>query len=335
MASRSTDSDELEKTWYEKPDLIRAFVEIRPQYEQLCSEIEYILRERMNDTDIEYSAITSRAKTLRSFVEKLSRKQYDDPLQDVPDLAGVRLVYLYKSDRPKIERIIESEFAVIEKEDKVGEQDADRFGYGALHYLVRLGRKSSGARYDRLKDMVCEIQVRTALQDAWAIISHHLNYKQESDVPRFLQRELNSLSAMLENSDGQFDEIRKKREAYKDEVKKELKNKGEILDRELNLDSFVEFLNSRFPEKKLAIKDEHISWILSVAAKYGYTSLSDLDRLLNCTEIARKAMAAEKATQYAVVEMARAIALKHPEYRASGWSEEGRELLHRYEKLCS
>ena len=33
--------------------------------------------------------------------------------------------------------------------------------------------KSAAARY--LKGMICEIQVRNVLQDAWAIIDHHLS----------------------------------------------------------------------------------------------------------------------------------------------------------------
>lgn len=156
MDTQFTEPDELAKIWDKNPQVIRSFIEIRPQYEQLCSEINYILIKRMNDSGIEYSAITSRAKSLKSFAEKLPRKHYDEPFKEVADIAGVRLVYLYKSDRPKIEEIIEAEFEVLEKVDKVDKQDADKFGYGAIHYLVNLGRKSSGARYDDLKELVCE-----------------------------------------------------------------------------------------------------------------------------------------------------------------------------------
>jgi Uncharacterized protein conserved in bacteria len=143
VKSLPADDDEVSRTWNERPDIIRQFIEARPQYEQLCSEVAYILKKRMDSSGIEYSAITSRAKTPKSFTEKLSRKQYEDPLTDFTDLAGVRLVFLYRSDQPRIESIIESEFEVLEKIDKVEEQEPDRFGYGALHYLINLGRKSS------------------------------------------------------------------------------------------------------------------------------------------------------------------------------------------------
>jgi ppGpp synthetase/RelA/SpoT-type nucleotidyltranferase len=97
MTSKSKDFDELENTWKEKPDIILAFIKARYQYEQLCNEIGYILTKRLDENNIEYSAITSRAKTLKSFSEKISRKDYKNPLKDITDLAGVRVVYLYKN----------------------------------------------------------------------------------------------------------------------------------------------------------------------------------------------------------------------------------------------
>jgi ppGpp synthetase/RelA/SpoT-type nucleotidyltranferase len=336
MASQAADSDELAKTWDERPQVIRAFIEIRPQYEQLCSEVAYILSKRMDDRGIEYSAITSRAKTLKSFAEKLSRKHYDEPLKDVTDLAGVRLVYLYKSDRSIIEEIIESEFEVIEKVDKVEEQEVDKFGYGALHYLIHLGRKSSGARYDDLKGMICEIQVRTVLQDAWAIIDHHLSYKQESDVPKILKRKLNSLSGLFETADDQFERVRTEREEYRQSIKSKRSSKEGFLKEETNLDTFTEFLKWKFPKMVVANGDSHLSRILSIATKYGYSRLSDLDQLITRTKKARAAISAVKKPPYAVSEVARAIALEQPEYRAGkGWGHSTRLLFGKYQHLLS
>lgn len=323
MSSKFLDEDEVGKTWNEKPDIIRAFIETRPQYEQLCDEVAYILKKRMNDSGIEYSAVTSRAKTLKSFAEKLSRKQYDNPLRDVTDLAGVRLVYLYKSDRPAIEGVIESEFEIVEKIDKVEEQETDRFGYGALHYLVHLGRKSSGARYDDLKGLICELQVRTVLQDAWAIIDHHLVYKQESDVPRLLRRKLNSLSGLFETADDQFDSVRVDREAYKKIIKNKLSSKGKFIDQELNLDTLSELLKLRFPDKPVAQNNNQMSQVLRWAKDFGYNSLADIDELIKRTEKARDMMRDKVQTKSAAGELGRAMGLEKPNLReVAGWSEE-------------
>ncbi|MDQ1612533.1 MAG: pyrophosphokinae [Pyrinomonadaceae bacterium] len=336
MDSQSADSDELARTWDERPEIIRAFIEIRPQYEHLCSEIDYILRKRMNDHNIEFSTITSRAKTLKSFTEKLSRKQYDEPLKNVTDLAGVRLVYLYKSDRPDIEKIIEAEFEVIEMVDKVEEQEVDKFGYGALHYLVNLGRKSSGARYDDLKGLICEIQVRTVLQDAWAIIDHHLSYKHESDVPKVLKRKLNSLSGLFETADDQFDRVRKEQEEYRQTIKSTLNSRSKFLEQETNLDTFTEFLKWKFPKKKSARDNRHLSRILSLALSFDYDKLSELNKLLKRTQKARAAMRAERSVLFAASEVARAMALEHKSYRESEtWVEPTRKLFAKYDHLLS
>jgi ppGpp synthetase/RelA/SpoT-type nucleotidyltranferase len=336
MTQHLSEEDDIAKTWEERPDIIRAFIEVRPQYEQLCSEVAYILKKRMDDSVIEYSAITNRAKTLKSFAEKLSRKQYDNPFNDVTDLAGVRVVYLYKSDRPKIESVIEDEFEIVEKVDKVEEQEDDRFGYGALHYLVHLGRKSSGARYDDLKGMICEVQVRTVLQDAWAIIDHHLVYKQESDVPKVLKRKLNSLSGLFETADDQFDRIRDEREVYKESVKRKLSNKDTFLDQDVNLDTFIEFLKWKFPEKPLAKDDLQLSRILAAATGFGFSTLADLDKLLRRTERARAAISAQIPGASAAGEIGRAIALVKPEYRTLGrWTDKQLAVIRESEQMLS
>lgn len=336
MTSQPAESDELERAWDERPEIIRAYIEARPHYEQLCDEVAYILGKRMKDNAIEYSTISSRAKTLKSFAEKLTRKKYENPLKNVTDLAGVRLVFLYHSDRPTIEQIIEAEFDVIEKVDKVNEQEPDRFGYGALHYLAHLGRKSSGARYDDLKGLICEIQVRTVLQDAWAIIDHHLSYKHESEVPKVLKRKLNSLAGLFETADDQFNSIRIEREDYKKAVKSNLDSKDKFPDQDINLDTFVEFLKWKFPKKEIAHDANHISVILSRVDGYGYTKLSELEELLARTVEARAALNKENKLRFAVAEVAAAIAFVNTKYRDSGnWSSRMRPLFKKYEHLVA
>src|ERR1051325_381880 len=92
--------------WKRNPETICAFIEQRPNYEQLCTEIAYILSKRLNNSKIDISAVTWRAKTLKSFLEKIERKKYDDPFKAITDFAGVRVVCLYLTDIPVIEGII-------------------------------------------------------------------------------------------------------------------------------------------------------------------------------------------------------------------------------------
>jgi len=255
--------------WQRNPEVIKEFLQVRRDYEQLCAEVEYILRKRITDQAIETSAITSRAKTLNSFLEKLQRKQYDRPFDELTDLAGVRVVCLYRSDIAKVADIIRSEFAIAEDVDKLDELRVDQFGYGARHFIVRLGKTSSGARYDALKQLPCEVQVRTVVQDAWAIIQHHMVYKRESQVPKQLQRKLNSLAGLFETVDDQFERIREERETYLAEVRGSTAKPNAFLEHELNLDSFKEYLKWNFPDRAVEAFDGQTRLVLDALLASG------------------------------------------------------------------
>ena len=122
------------------------------------------------------------------------------------DRAGVRVVSLFKDDLLEIEEIIKDEFDVKEKVDKLDEKGIDQFGYGTIHFILQLGEKVRGARYDDLRELKCEIQTRTVLQDAWAIIQQNLEYKQVG-VPDDLARRINALAGSLETADNEFQSI--------------------------------------------------------------------------------------------------------------------------------
>jgi len=271
----------IKNIWKNSPDLAMNFINFRPEYEQLCTEVSYILKKRLTEEAVEISNITMRAKKLDSFILKIQRKNYNDPFTEITDFAGVRVVCLYRDDVKKIGEIIETEFNIIEKVDKYGEMGTDRFGYGAVHYIVKLGRRSSGARYDDLKEKICEIQVKTVLQDAWAIIEHHLMYKQESDVPRVLQRKLNSLAGLFETADDQFFRIKQDRKAYIENVRSELNTPTEFLSNDLNIDTFEEYLKWKFPDLPIALKKVHIKNIFFDINKEKYKFLNDLNETVD------------------------------------------------------
>lgn len=138
----------FDKVWQNDPATIRKFIENRPNYEQLCIEVSYTLQKRLDDLEINFAFVTHRAKTLESFLEKISNKKYKDPFNQVTDFAGVRVVYLYQRDLSAIESILEKEYLITEKVDKLNEKEENEFGYLANHYIVELGKVSSGARYD-------------------------------------------------------------------------------------------------------------------------------------------------------------------------------------------
>ncbi len=269
----------IESIWKSNTELIRLFLEKRNDYEQLCSEIAYILKKRLSKSNLEYSTINNRAKTLNSFLEKIHRKSYNEPFKDITDFAGVRIVYLYQSDLDMIEEIIKDEFTILERIDKLNDKGIDKFGYGAIHYIVKIGTNTVGARYDDLKNLVCEIQVKTVLQDAWSIIDHHLAYKNESDIPSKLQRKLNSLAGLFETADNQFDIIREERENYLKKINESLKTEN-FLYNELNLDTFVPYLLWKFPMYEIKTFENQPKITFNNISRLKFKTLKELDDII-------------------------------------------------------
>jgi ppGpp synthetase/RelA/SpoT-type nucleotidyltranferase len=335
MVSKRANNNQTEipnDLWQKNPAIIRQFIEQRIDYEELCAEVAYILNKKLQEIEIEVSTVTRRAKTLNSFLTKIQRKKYDDPFTEITDLAGVRVVCLYTRDIDEIEKCIRAEFDVLEKVDKLNDKGPDSFGYNAIHFVVKLGKGSSGARYDDLKNLLCEIQVRTVLQDAWAIIDHHLVYKNESDVPKQLQRKLNSLAGLFETADDQFDRVRQERETYLADVRSSRSDPEQFLSNDLNKDSFTEFLLWKFPELPLEKSPGQVNILFTAMSKKRYRKLSDINEVVDKTGQIRTKLnkdLVEKAADYkdtAPVEVALSLALVDPQFRKSSilpisWSE--------------
>lgn len=270
--------------WDKNPKLIKKFLEQKNNYELLCQEVSYILKKEINKKGLDISRITFRVKALDSFIEKINRKSYTEPFKEMNDLAGVRLVYLYKSDLSEIEKIIRDNFEVIESEDKLQDKGDDKFGYLAIHFLIKLNDRNIGARYDDLKKLTCEVQVRTIVQDAWAEISHNLTYKREDEIPKEIRRKLNALAGGLEINDNEFDRIKEFRKKYIDNIIIEKNNKEEqFLNNEINLDTFKAFLLWKIPEYPLERYEDELSLFLHDFKKR-YRSLKDLNIIYDETD---------------------------------------------------
>ena len=272
---------DIDGMWQQKPEIIKQFIDQRPDYEKLCAEAAYILNRHLNNAKIEFSAITHRAKTLNSFLEKIQRKIYDNPIEEITDFAGVRVVCLYLDDLPRVEKIIAEHFEIVEKIDKLKDKLQNEFGYGAVHFVVKLGKTSSGARYDDLKNLVCEIQTRTVLQDAWAIIDHHLVYKNESSIPSVLRTKLNLLAGNFQSADEEFKLIRDEREEYLSEIEESKISSEQFLENELNLDSFVRYAQWKFPNLPLGLQIIDAPFFLTPLVENNLQKLSELDKIVD------------------------------------------------------
>ncbi len=183
-----------------------SYSKIRPHYEAFTSKLEGLIKDLLNLNSIKFHVIEARTKSVESFSEKIRRhgKDYKNPLKDLPDLCGVRIIVYYQDDVPVVENLLAKELQIFEKE-----LSHSVAGYLSVHYVVGLDKNrcvlSEWANYAKFK---AEIQIRTVLQHSWAAISHALQYKREDDVPHTLQRKLFRLASLFELADEEFLTIR-------------------------------------------------------------------------------------------------------------------------------
>jgi ppGpp synthetase/RelA/SpoT-type nucleotidyltranferase len=176
----------------------------RLQYEQLSEAVADILRRLLQRSQIQVLDISHRAKEIDSAVEKMSRKAYQQPRKEMTDLAGVRVITFIETDVRRVASLVAKSFA-LEAENTSDRSDSlgvDRAGYRSIHCVCTLGdNRSELPELSTFRDLRFEIQIRTALQHAWAEIEHNRHYKFAGTLPATLERRLFLLAGMLEIAD--------------------------------------------------------------------------------------------------------------------------------------
>lgn len=184
---------------------------VRMDYVRYTKKIESLLDDILSSRNISYHLIEARTKDATSLREKITRgsKVYANPLEEITDFSGLRIITYYQDDALLIADAIKFEFDV-DVENSVEHSPVDaEFGYRSAHYIVRLKEsRTELVEWAGLAGLRAEIQVRTVLQHAWAAISHKLQYKRENDVPAQLRRKLFRLSALFELADDEFVSLR-------------------------------------------------------------------------------------------------------------------------------
>lgn len=217
----------------------------RHTYEAFNLKIVNLLEDLLKENNLNYLDIESRCKTTKSFIEKIERKggKYKNPIEEITDLLGTRIIIYYLEDVVKIGDLLKTEFDVdLENSiDKLELLDPDRFGYQSVQYVVSLSSSRKNLKEWRaFSGFKFEIQVRTVLQHAWAAIDHELRYKSTTEIPKQVQRKLFRLSALLELGDEEFSDLRKSILKIEREYEKEFK-KGK-LGVEINANSLAAYL---------------------------------------------------------------------------------------------
>jgi len=236
----------------ETEEIIKQFSSNQTNYENLGRNVVESIRILLEKKKIKFLSINYRVKELNSFLEKIQRKNYENPIAEIEDFCGIRIICYYQKDILEIEKIIKEEFQVFEFQDKEKKLDFDQFGYRSHHLIASI--KSEWENTPTFRDLSSfkfELQIRTILMHAWAEIEHSLAYKNEFQTPQQFRRKLHRISAKLEEADEQFEELKLESANYQKEIQKMTsKSNSKFEEIELNIDTLQAFMDSNYPKRQ-------------------------------------------------------------------------------------
>lgn len=259
------------------------YAKTRTQYQSLSEIVAATLKVLLKNSEIDFVDIPHRAKTIESFQGKILRKKYKDPKSEMMDLAGIRVITYIENDVKAVADLIESSFNIHKKDsgDKSDALGQDRFGYRSVHYVCDIGQAREGLpEFAPYKGMLFEIQIRTALQHAWAEIEHDRSYKFDGELPSKIKRRFHLVAGLLELADREFNELTVEIDNYSKLVH-ERAGAGN-LDIELNSLTVLEYLRLKINGTPLVEKVDLTrasEEVIEELRIFGIDRLSDLDSI--------------------------------------------------------
>jgi putative GTP pyrophosphokinase len=259
-----------------KEELIEQYKTISPDYKLLCEEIIKQLSVLIKIKKITLATpMDTRIKKWKSILDKIERYGMEniDDISQINDLAGIRIIVLFRRDIGIIEQIIDENLIVHRKENTEERLSENQFGYGSVHYEVSAPDSwTSLPTLTKLKGLKVEIQLRTVSQHTWAASSHVLQYKTEKDVPAPLIRSINRVAALLETVDLEFERLLIERQSY-NEVS------IETTEEKLNVETLRKVLELYYPKNKDG--NEPLSDLLEVLTQFRIETLSELKEFID------------------------------------------------------
>lgn len=254
-------------------------------YKQFSSEVAQIIEKLLKTANVPYHSITQRVKDRDSYLNKCKKDQYSNPVEEIMDVAGIRIIAYTNNDVKKICEIIEEEFEIDNNNSgsKLEKMDDDKVGYLSVHYIAELNDKRAELKENNAyKKCKCEIQVRTLLQHAWAEIEHDRNYKFSGVLPKDIRRRFYLISGVLEMMDREFDALSKEIDVYSKIIQSKTKESDFNID--INTESLSQYLILKFINNKhlepFSPRSALSKSIIEELIRFGFVKIKDIDQKL-------------------------------------------------------
>ena len=273
-------------------DLVRSAVQTyaarQPGLRDAADRYVALVTTLLDDAGINYLSISGRAKSVPSFATKADRTDagrplYPDPLEEITDQIGVRVITYLHSDVAAVADLLGDQLKILDDRDMGLETASEgRFGYASRHLLVTPDQtRDAHADYEALVGLRAQVQVRTVLQHAWAEFEHAIRYKgtvPEEHAPD-LDRRFTLAAGLLELADREFSMIRDRlQEAATDRVPE-----ADVSDPRISAEDLSTFLANKYPDAGWS-RNDHYEWVSGLLLELGITSLDELAGLLTSVD---------------------------------------------------
>ena len=153
---------------------------------------------------------TGRLKSYDSVCKKMQKKgldlNFNQALEKINDLIGVRAVCAYVDDIYKVADLIEKQqdIRIIKTKDYVNQPK--KSGYQSRHLILEVA-----IPFQQENQWIkLELQLRTAAMEYWANLDHQLRYKRGQKQAAVINEELQQCASVITQLDQKMLEIRKK-----------------------------------------------------------------------------------------------------------------------------
>lgn len=267
-------SDQVRRT-------VQTYASMQPALRETTNRYVGLITRLLDDAGINYLSVTGRAKSVASFAAKAARTidgtpVFADPLADITDQIGVRVITYLHSDVAAVADLLAEELEVLDDRD-LGQETANegQWGYASRHLLV--GPDGSGTGIEQ----VAQIQIRTVLQHAWAEFEHAIRYK--GTIPQEkapdLDRRFTLAAGLLELADREFSMIRDELQSTAAERSPE----ADAGDPRISSQDLATFLAGQYADAGWS-RTDHYAWVSGLLLELGITSLDELGGLLTSVD---------------------------------------------------
>jgi len=193
------------------------FQKIMRIYEMAMTQVKDDLENAKNSLSNFYqydviNNINCRVKTPDSIIKKMKRKQYDlnykNLIENVDDIAGIRVVCPFKNDVFKVVKIIEEnpKLEILQRKDYITKPK--KSGYSGYHIIAQTPVNIG----DAFANVKTEIQIKTMAMDFWSSTEHKLKYKAKNKLSKTDSKKMVKYAKIINKMDNEIMKIHKKYE---------------------------------------------------------------------------------------------------------------------------